>query len=539
MPVRLDDNRHAAPTRFLKAEKRVSSLSPEGAGARLSPESSRGLRSDDARVRLSGGRAGEAGGAPSARKERALKEVSSTSRARAALKRFAAAGGAASALERQTQQADADEAGEETLAEGKRLAASTARRASGAAAKGQAAPSRTTREAAKAAASKKRRDEIVRASIRRRLPARSAAAYRARALGGQAASAASRAAYVEARGASLVFERARRVLAALAPSVAGAGGAGVVALPLAALIVVFALLVGIVGGDSFADDDWNLEGLSETERTVALYFKSQGLDKVHVAAIMGNFKLESGMNPTAESDPGGAGQIGLAQWGRGGANGGRGDVMIAWAASIGEEWTDIHVQLDWAWAEMTDEGRASGQTSFYSAATSPAAYESFLSITGVDEATEFFEGWIEVSGGQALDKRIEYAREYLATFNSGSASEGAEAVIAEAYSHLGATYVFGSAGPDTFDCSGLVKYCFELYGYDLGGARTSEQIYNISTHVSAAEAQRGDIIAFANSTGIYHIAIYLGDGMMIHTAGNPDGVEVEAVWSGAMYGRLT
>lgn len=102
--------------------------------------------------------------------------------------------------------------------------------------------------------------------------------------------------------------------------------------------------------------------------------------------------------------------------------------------------------------------------------------------------------------------------------------------VATALAQVGKPYVLGTAGPDTFDCSGLVCYS---YGYARG--RTTYQMINSlkSTDdwkTSMSQLNYGDLIF--TSSG--HVGIYLGGGQLVHAATPAVGVVVANVW--AFYG---
>lgn len=102
--------------------------------------------------------------------------------------------------------------------------------------------------------------------------------------------------------------------------------------------------------------------------------------------------------------------------------------------------------------------------------------------------------------------------------------------VATALAQVGKPYVLGTAGPDTFDCSGLVCYS---YGYARG--RTTYQMINSlkSTgdwKTSMSQLNYGDLIF--TSSG--HVGIYLGGGQLVHAATPAVGVVVANVW--AFYG---
>lgn len=99
-----------------------------------------------------------------------------------------------------------------------------------------------------------------------------------------------------------------------------------------------------------------------------------------------------------------------------------------------------------------------------------------------------------------------------------------ETLITEAKKYLGYPYVWGGSNPDTsFDCSGFVSYVLTNSGLVNTGRLGAQGLYNISTPVSKANAQPGDLIFFVgtyDTPGVSHVGIYVGDGVMIH-CGDP------------------
>ena len=98
-------------------------------------------------------------------------------------------------------------------------------------------------------------------------------------------------------------------------------------------------------------------------------------------------------------------------------------------------------------------------------------------------------------------------------------------MIQEAEKYLGYPYVWGGSSPSTsFDCSGFVcwviNHCGNGWNY---GRTTAEGLRQRLTIIPPSEAKPGDIIFFQgtyNTYGASHVAIYVGNGMMIH-CGNP------------------
>ncbi|MFD0717492.1 C40 family peptidase [Paenibacillus sp. GCM10027626] len=95
----------------------------------------------------------------------------------------------------------------------------------------------------------------------------------------------------------------------------------------------------------------------------------------------------------------------------------------------------------------------------------------------------------------------------------------ADQVISTAKQFMGVPYKFGapSGRTDEFDCSSFTQYVFEQNGINL--PRSSRQQANVGTPVSKDQLQSGDLIfADTNHDGIInHVAIYMGDGKIIHT----------------------
>lgn len=85
------------------------------------------------------------------------------------------------------------------------------------------------------------------------------------------------------------------------------------------------------------------------------------------------------------------------------------------------------------------------------------------------------------------------------------------AAVASAQSKLGAPYQWGGTGPG-YDCSGLTSTSWQAAGVSI--PRTSQAQYHSSKRVSRAELQPGDLVFYY--PGITHVAIYVGNGQIIH-----------------------
>jgi peptidoglycan DL-endopeptidase CwlO len=105
-------------------------------------------------------------------------------------------------------------------------------------------------------------------------------------------------------------------------------------------------------------------------------------------------------------------------------------------------------------------------------------------------------------------------------------------LIAAALSRVGHPYVWGGAGPQVFDCSGLVQWSYLQAGVLM--PRVAAEQFLTGIHIPLADAQPGDLLFWTedpNDPGyVDHTAIYLGNGMMVvapHTDLNVEVVPVD------------
>ncbi len=110
-------------------------------------------------------------------------------------------------------------------------------------------------------------------------------------------------------------------------------------------------------------------------------------------------------------------------------------------------------------------------------------------------------------------------------------SAGAGAAISFAYAQLGKPYVYGAAGPDAYDCSGLTMRAWEAAGVSM--PHYSGAQYNAFPHVPLDAMQPGDLV-FWGPGGSSHEGLYIGGGMMIAAPHTGDHVKVQAVYGGAI-----
>ena len=113
---------------------------------------------------------------------------------------------------------------------------------------------------------------------------------------------------------------------------------------------------------------------------------------------------------------------------------------------------------------------------------------------------------------------------------TSSASSSGATVVAKAKSYIGYKYVYGGSSPSTgFDCSGFTSYIYKQFGVSLN--RTAAGQYSNGTAVSRANLQPGDLVMFGKS-GINHVGIYIGGGMIVHAENSSTGVTTDTINSG-------
>jgi cell wall-associated NlpC family hydrolase len=95
-----------------------------------------------------------------------------------------------------------------------------------------------------------------------------------------------------------------------------------------------------------------------------------------------------------------------------------------------------------------------------------------------------------------------------------AASEKGQVALAWAVKQLGKPYRFGATGPGSFDCSGLTQGAWKAAG--VGINRTSQAQFRNGQAVAKADLQPGDLVFYYS--GISHVALYVGNGMIIHAA---------------------
>lgn len=103
-----------------------------------------------------------------------------------------------------------------------------------------------------------------------------------------------------------------------------------------------------------------------------------------------------------------------------------------------------------------------------------------------------------------------------------------------ALTQRGKPYVWGAAGPDSYDCSGLVVWAFAQEGISL--PHYTGSLWNSGMHVSQSDLEPGDLIFFGADIG--HVGFYIGNGLMLDAPDTGAVVRVEPVWWSSYIGAV-
>ncbi|MDQ1713778.1 MAG: peptidoglycan DL-endopeptidase CwlO [Frankiaceae bacterium] len=154
----------------------------------------------------------------------------------------------------------------------------------------------------------------------------------------------------------------------------------------------------------------------------------------------------------------------------------------------------------------------------------------------------------EAAAQRAFEARLASARSAAGFTGPGLAALRGDATspptavaaraIEAARTQLGKPYQWGAVGPESFDCSGLTGWAYRQAGLDL--PRTSRQQWFAGSHPDLGALLPGDLLFWgtnpANPGSIHHVALYLGNGLMIaapHTGAN---VRVQPVYLNDFFG---
>jgi cell wall-associated NlpC family hydrolase len=149
------------------------------------------------------------------------------------------------------------------------------------------------------------------------------------------------------------------------------------------------------------------------------------------------------------------------------------------------------------------------------------------------EVVEVLSGWVKVN----IDNKTGYVcADYVDVYDTlpkgvtlkelsygDGVSSTAIELIEYAKQFLGNPYVYGGTSlTNGTDCSGFTMRIYQHFGYSL--SRTSRQQAHNGRRVSLSEIQPGDLLFYNHGSQIGHVAIYIGNGQIIHASTERTGI---------------
>jgi peptidoglycan DL-endopeptidase CwlO len=127
---------------------------------------------------------------------------------------------------------------------------------------------------------------------------------------------------------------------------------------------------------------------------------------------------------------------------------------------------------------------------------------------------------------QRRERLAEPSRSAVRT-TSAPVSGAAGVAVNFALDQIGDSYVYGAAGPDAWDCSGLTMGAWGAAGVSLPHSSSAQM--SSGTPVSSDELEPGDLVFYYQP--VSHVALYIGNGQIVHAANPSDPVETASVFS--------
>lgn len=151
------------------------------------------------------------------------------------------------------------------------------------------------------------------------------------------------------------------------------------------------------------------------------------------------------------------------------------------------------------------------------------------------EVLNQYDGWVEVDldgdVGYASTDYVEISQQLpkaqtMTELKYGQGvSDTRVSLVAYATQFVGNPYVWGGTSLTRgADCSGFVLSVYANYGVYL--PHSSRAQAGCGTRISASEAQPGDLFFYGSGKGINHVAIYIGNGQIVHASSPSTGIKI-------------
>ena len=150
-----------------------------------------------------------------------------------------------------------------------------------------------------------------------------------------------------------------------------------------------------------------------------------------------------------------------------------------------------------------------------------ATMEIYVQVTSLDDTKESLQEIWENMQELAEDLN-------LSDIHFEYSTEAGNTVVDFAKQYVGNPYVWGGTSlTDGCDCSGFVQQVYAHYGITL--PRCSNNQSKVGERVSASSLQPGDLLFFQRGATIGHVAMYAGNGMIVHAKGSKYGIVYESL----------
>lgn len=152
------------------------------------------------------------------------------------------------------------------------------------------------------------------------------------------------------------------------------------------------------------------------------------------------------------------------------------------------------------------------------------------------KVTKNTAAWVEEAKEQAEAERAaeeakaaeEAAAAAAAEAEAAQKSSKRQQVVDYALSFVGGRYVWGGTDPHTgADCSGFTRYILRNAG-GVSISRSSAEQAGEGRTVSAENMQPGDLLFYSKGGGVNHVAMYIGNGQVVHASSSKTGIIVSA-----------
>lgn len=161
-----------------------------------------------------------------------------------------------------------------------------------------------------------------------------------------------------------------------------------------------------------------------------------------------------------------------------------------------------------------------------------------LSQVGNSEAftvNSVADGWVEISVDDSvgyisqdyvtLAQALPTAKTIAQVKYGDGVSDVRTSVVSYALQFVGNRYVWGGTSLENgVDCSGFTMRILGKYGISLPHSSKAQPSYG--TKISASEAKPGDLFFYGSGRSISHVAIYIGNGQIVHASNKRDGIKV-------------